>query len=224
MVYALTKLGAEILDPDSADLSGVDWAQKNRDVGRQYIDHALAVTDLHAALHHAARKRPEITLIHDHQLISAFPQPPASTDRPFKWKTQLTHNNEVHNVSVTPDCVFALHSPTISRRCYLAECDRGTMIQKRSDFKQTSIERKFSAYVQGYLLKFHEQQFGWKACRILFIAPTQQRADNSRRTLMDVTNSPSLRRVFYFTHVAAIMSDIFSLEWIDGNGEPQLLI
>ncbi|MFM9847502.1 MAG: DUF2478 domain-containing protein [Hyphomicrobiaceae bacterium] len=64
-------------------------------------------------------------------------------------------------------------SPIISRRSYIVEVDRGSMPLERANFLQTSIERKFSAYINGYANNLHESLFGWKAFRILFVTNTE---------------------------------------------------
>ena len=133
-------------------------------------------------------------------------------------------------MTVNPDYPFALRSPTITRRCYIGECDRGTMPIKRRtragelDLEKTSIVRKFLAYIQGFSDQMHERQFGWKAFRILFITTTPERADNMREALQELTTARNLRRIFYFSTVDALATDVLAHQWIDGNGEPQLLI
>ena len=45
----------------------------------------------------------------------------------------------------------------------------------RSDIRQTSFERKMRAYLTAQAAKWHEQQFGWKAFRVLTITTDQLR-------------------------------------------------
>ena len=68
-------------------------------------------------------------------------------------------------------------------------------------------------------MKLHTKQFGWKACRILTITNTAERADNMRFALAQLTKSETTRQLFYFTHASALKAagDILKLEWIDGN-------
>ena len=66
--------------------------------------------------------------------------------------------------------------------------------------------------------------FGWKAFRILFVTNTQDRARNMRTTLAKITKAENFRRLFYFTHTAALGGDVLAQHWIDGNEQPQLLI
>ena len=139
-------------------------------------------------------------------------------------------NGLTYSVTVNPDYPFALRSPNITRRCYIAECDRGTMPVKRRmrsgdiDLEKTSIVRKFLAYIHGFNEGMHDRQFGWKAFRILFITTTPERADNMRKALQELTPARTLRRIFYFSTIESLATDVLAHQWIDGNDEPQLLI
>ena len=205
--------------PDAA------WQHKNRSVGRPFIEHAIAIADTHSALTVSCRVRSEVELIDAKTLIAAFPKPPISPDRAFIWKTEVRRNDAIEQVSVNPDYAFALRSPTISRRCYLVENDRGSMPVERATFKRTSIVCKYAGYIEGYNAKLYERQFGWKAFRILFITNTPERAEHMRQALCNHTRAPNIRQLFYFAHADALANtDILSHAWIDGNGQRQTLI
>ncbi len=225
MVYALSDRGARLLNERyGAAFPDSDWQHKNRSVGRPFIEHTIAIADTHSALTVGCRLRPEIELIDAKALIAALPKPPLSPDHAFLWKTEVRRNGQLEPVSVNPDYVFALRSPIISRRCYLVEVDRGSMPVERATFKRTSIVRKFAGYIEGYSAKLHERQFGWKACRILFITNTPERVEHMRAALANLTRATNIRQLFYFTHSDALNGGILSLRWIDGNGQPQTLI
>jgi hypothetical protein len=226
MVYALADRGAKHLNThDGLNLAEVEWSRKNRSAGRPFIEHALAIADLHVALIVACRARPGIQLIDTNELIANFPQPPVSHERAFAWPTQVQRNGVIHKVTVKPDYAFGVRSPTISRRCYLAECDRGTMPLVRADYDQTSIERKLAAYIRGYDDKLHEHLFGWKALRILFVTNAEERAHNMRSVLANLTKATNIRRLFYFTDTRTLAAgNVLSQSWVDGNGELVTLI
>ncbi len=226
MVYAISDRGARLLNERyGAALPDADWQHKNRSVGRPFIEHTIAIAETHSALTVGCRARPEIELIDAKTLIAAFPKPPLLPDRAFIWKTEVRRNDVIEPVSVNPDYVFALRSPTISRRCYLVECDRGSMPVERATFKRTSIVRKFAGYIEGYNAKLHERQFGWKAFRILFITNTPERAEHMRAALCNLTRATNVRQLFYFTDANALAaSDVLAHGWIDGNGQTQTLI
>ena len=226
MVYALANKGAALLNERFATtIPDVDWFHKNQSVGRPFVEHTLAIADAHIALTVSTRARPEIELIDAAALIAAFPTPPVSADRAFLWKTVVRRNDLLEPVSVNADYAFALRSPTISRRCYLVEADRGTMPVVRANLKRTSLARKFEGYIAGYAAQLHERQFGWKAFRVLLITNSSERAENARAALCNLTRATNIRALFYFTHTDALAAgDVLALEWIDGNGQPQTLI
>ena len=226
MVYALADRGARLLNQRyGATLPETDWRHKNRAAGRPFIEHTLAIAELHTALTVTTRARPDVELIEAKALIAAFPNPPVSPDRAFAWKTTVRRNDTTYSISVNPDYAFALRSPTISRRCFLAEIDRGTMPIERADFQQTSIVRKFAAYIAGHTAELHHQQFGWKAYRILFITTNAERAHNMRLALANLTTATHLRQLFYFAHAQELAAgNVLAHAWIDGNGQTQTLI
>ena len=91
--------------------------------------------------------------------------------------------------------------------------------------KRLGVVRKFAAYINGYAANLHERNFGWKACRILFITNTPERAANMREALNSLTKATNVRRLFFFTTADALSSaDLFSHTWIDGNGQTVTLI
>ena len=226
MVYALGNKGASLLNERfAAAFPEVDWFNKNQSVGRPFVDHTLAIADTHIALTVSTRARSGIELIDADALIAAFPKPPVSADRAFLWKTTVRRNDLAEPISVNPDYAFALRSATISRRCYLVECDRGTMPVVRANLKRTSLARKFEGYIAGYMAKLHERQHGWKAFRILLITNSAERAEHARAALCTITRATNVRGLFYFAHADALHAgDILTHAWIDGNGQPQTLI
>lgn len=227
IIYALADKGARLINShDTTNLPEYEWKRKNTAAGRPFIEHTLAVANVHVALISATRPRPDIELINANSLVAEFPKPPLSHDRAFAWKTTVRRNDKTFSLSVNPDYAFALRSANIGRRCYLVECDRGTMPIERADYEQTSIARKIDTYIHGHAVKLHEKNFGWKALRILFITDTEARATNMRTmALANLTKNPAVRRLFYFTHTQVLnATDILTHTWIDGNGEPMTLI
>jgi hypothetical protein len=219
MVYALADKGARLINRrDGATLPEDEWKRKIRAAGRPFIEHTLAIAELHTALVAACQTRPDVELVDAKALIAAFPKPPASHDRAFAWHTTIRRNDMTHKVPVKPDYAFALRSTAIGRRCYLAECDRGTMPIERADFNQTSIARKLIAYIHGHAGRMHETNFGWKAFRVLFITNTEERARNMRLALADITKAHNVRHLFYFAHADVITSTV----QIDDPGSTQL--
>jgi hypothetical protein len=127
-------------------------------------------------------------------------------------------------VGVHPDYAFALRFADGSRRCYLVECDRGTMPVERAGLKQTSIVKKLLVYKKAHQQKMHVRHFDWKAFRVLFITATPKRAANIRDAIL---RTPDLKNseLFYITDQQSLTgADILSHAWQHASGSTHTLI
>jgi hypothetical protein len=172
MVYALADRGARLLAERGEPIETADHTRKNREAGRPFIEHQLAVMDFYVSLQLALRMRPDPVLLHPADLIAAFPQPPMAGRHPFALQARLTQAGTAHDVTVIPDLAFGIRFEDGSRRCFLVEIDRGTMPVTRSHIRQTSFARKMYAYLTAHAQGLHERQFGWRTFRVL-IATTE---------------------------------------------------
>lgn len=210
-VYALGDRGARLLNEKcGASYPDVDWRHKNAEVGRAHIEHTLAISQMHVALHAGRAAHPDIEVIRADTLVDAFPRDKSTGKRrtddkhPFLWKPTVRRNDATMVIPVNPDAAFALGSPTVTRYYFLHEADRGTMPVVRADYTKTSIVRKFDAYLAGYRTGLHATLFGWKSLRILFTTDKRDRAEHMRSALCKLTKNPSERGLFYFAHADAI--------------------
>ncbi len=74
LVYALADRGARLLiERDGIDFANVEWSRKNRQAGRPFIEHQLAIVDFHVALQQAVRGRADIRLIEPDEIVAALP-------------------------------------------------------------------------------------------------------------------------------------------------------
>ena len=121
--------------------------------------HQLEIVDFQVALERAVRDRTDIRLIYSDELITTFPEQTRKLRNPLAMRVSIAHNENTYDIGFIPDLVFGLKFPDGSRRCLMVEIDRGTMPISRSDFRQTSVERKMRAYLTAYAAKQHEQQF-----------------------------------------------------------------
>ena len=138
LVYALGNRGAQLLlARDGCGNPKIDCGHKNRQSGREFILHTLAVADVRVALTVACRKHGDITLQHAHQLIDTLPAETRATPNPWSWRVKVQYMGNLTEVGVLPDCVFALILPDGRRRAFFVECDRGTMPVARSTLDQT---------------------------------------------------------------------------------------
>src|SRR3954447_21723544 len=49
MVYALGEFGGQLLFERGMSFANLDWARKNREAGRPFIEHQLGIVDFHVA-------------------------------------------------------------------------------------------------------------------------------------------------------------------------------
>lgn len=146
LVYGLASRGAGRLRRDlNMPFERMDWTTRSKRIGRLFLDHTLMVSDFMAALELDCRQRPDVRLLHAHEL----PQPKGrgNSREPFCWSVDIPGKRRV---GVVPDKVFALEvsSPDgrIEHTQYFLEADRGTMPISRSNQKGTSLRRKLESY------------------------------------------------------------------------------
>jgi DNA-binding Lrp family transcriptional regulator len=221
IAYALADRGARLLiQRDSVEFANTDWSRKNRDAGRPYIEHQLAVMDFYIALQRAARSRPDLRLIHPDELVASFPDHGLGGRSPFALPVRLAHNGVIRDVGLVPDLAFGLHLPDGSRRCFMVEIDRGTMPIVRSDFSQTSFERKLRAYLTAYAARMHERHFGWKTFRVLTVTTDQYRMQSMKEALrrLRVPRVAGATLFYFATRNDIRISDPLTHRWQNGNG------
>src|SRR5262249_45324112 len=122
-------------------------------------------------------------------------------------------------IQLIPDFVLGLRFRDGSNRCFMVEIDRVTMPISRSDFRQTSVERRRRAYLTAHANTQHKQQFGWKTFRVLMVT-----TDNRRlRSLMEAVKTFHIPNgigasLFFFSAASELAtSDPLSVSWRDGN-------
>ena len=160
IAYALADRGARLLiERDGIEFANVEWSRKNRKAGRPFIEHQLEIVDFSVALQLATGARPDVQFIHPNDIIAAFPQHTRAERNPLSLRVKLSHQGAVHEIGLVPDLVFGLQFADGSRHSFMVEIDRGTMPIARSDFLQTSFERKMRAYLTAHAAKRHEKHF-----------------------------------------------------------------
>ena len=227
MVYALADRGARLLiERDGIEFANVEWSRKNREAGRPFIEHQLEIMNFYVALQCSARQRADVRLIHPRELIESFPDQRVNARNPFALRARLTHAGVVQEIAVVPDLSFGLLFPDRSRRCFMVEIDRGTMPVVRTDFTQTSFERKMRGYLTAYAAKQHEKQFGWKAFRVLTITTDEYRIRSTLEELrkLRVPGGPGPSLFFFAVRSELSGTDPLSHVWQDGHGRDARLI
>jgi hypothetical protein len=96
----------------------------------------------------------------------------------------------------------------------------------RSDFSQTSFERKMRAYLTAYAAKAHERHFGWNSLRVLTVTTDAHRLRLMTDVLkqLHVPHSPGPGLFLFATRADLGLSNPLLLSWQDGHGRERRLI
>jgi hypothetical protein len=125
----------------------------------------------------------------------------------------------MHKVAVVPDLAFGLSFADGSRHYFAVEIDRGTMPVVRSDFWQTSFERKMRGYLTAHSAKQHERQFGWSTFRVLTVTTDEHRTRSMTDALrkLRVPHSPGPSLFLFAMQNELRDGDPLALNWRDGH-------
>ena len=185
------------------------WGEKNRAVGRIFLEHALLVSDVMVAIELACRKRDGIRLLYEDQLALR------SERQPFQWRVKTRGGIWL---GVIPDRVFALEyadqNAQPQRVHFFLEADRGTMPVVRSGLTQTSFYRKLIAYEATWTQKIHQRHLGIHRFRVLTVTTVAARM----KSLLDACSQ--LKRghgLFLFADRTVLKKDLFSAVWRRGK-------
>ena len=175
MVYGIGNKGAALLKREIGVLfNPVRWGEKNRSVGRVYLDHALLVSDVMVAVELACREHGRIRLIAQDQLLVPGENPQGHPS--FRWNVNLNNNLKL---GVIPDRAFALEyedpGGNTDRAFFFLEADRGTMPVMRTNLSQTSFYRKLLAYEATWSQSIHRNRFGFHRFRVLTVTTSPER-------------------------------------------------
>jgi hypothetical protein len=196
--------------------------EKNRSVGRFFLEHALLVSDVMVALELGCRQASGVHLLTGNELPC---KGEAYQPRSFKWNVKLPGGQKL---GLIPDRVFALESkeesPDRSPAFFFLEADRGTMPIVRNNLAQTSFYRKLLAYEATWAQGVHRVQFGFHRFRVLTVTTSAARV----QSLVDACSRlKSGHGLFLFTDQATFQNhgDIFTLPWQTGRpGETTTLL
>ena len=171
IVYGLGNKGAALLkEEDGAAFQELRWGEKNRAVGRIFLEHALLVSDVMVSIELACRRNGRVRLLSDEELRGG--------KQPFNWKVKASGRK----LGVIPDGVFGLEfedeSGQPSRAFFFLEADRGTMPVTRLNLSQTSFRRKLLAYEATWQQSIHQSRFGFHRFRVVTVTTSAVRVDS----------------------------------------------
>ena len=222
MVYALGSRGAEFLSDDGT--TSIDWTDKNRTVGRLFLDHTLLIADVMVAAVCAVRARPDVALMDAAQILDNLPEPRLN---PLKLAARATVDGKMRDLAVIPDALFGLDFTAIRKRKYfLVEADTATMPVVRSGLDQTSYARKLLTYLAGGgQANVFGQQLGIGNFRVLTVTTSAERIATMIDALETLTNGAGSAQ-FLFTDRSTLLAthDLLSLDWISGKSERVRLV
>jgi len=202
-VYGLDTKGARYLkEAHGAAIGAADWRSRNRSYTRANLDHTLAVTRFMVDLEIACRSQPNLSLIHFEDILAASPETTRRSRNPMCWPVPVQWHGGRAIVHVAPDAIFGLRvvreDGSKARSYFFVEVDRGTMtivpserVRESDAFPhRATILRKLLAYADSFRLKLHEQRFGIKAPRVLFVTKSEGRADAMRLAAAEFVIQP----------------------------------
>ena len=217
IAYGLGNKGGTILRREFGIATRpASWSEKNRTVGRLFLEHALLVSDVMVALELACRKR-GIRFIPGNELGLRDKR------RPFRWRAHVDNGVKL---GVMPDRVFALEYADRDGRSqrvhFLLEADRGTMPVKRRNLTQTSFYRKLLAYEATWTQQILKRDFGIERFRVLTVTTRAARMNSLVETCAQLKRG---HRLFLFADQTILGGDILSARWQTGKpGESSTLL
>ena len=186
------------------------WNDKNRSVGRLFLEHALLVSDVMVSLELACRKHGSVRPLtgDDIQIAESVRSP-----RSFRWRVKV---NGRLTLGIIPDRVFVLEMKKedggTNRAFFFLECDRGTMPVMRKNLVQSSFYRKLLAYEATWASGLHRSRFGVNRFRVVTVTTSVGRVESIVEACSQLKRG---RGIFLFLDQAAIEEhgDILTAPW-----------
>src|ERR1039457_2430947 len=210
IIYGLGNKSLAFLKQElNVDFREVSWGEKNRGVGRIFLEHTLLVSDVMVSLELACRKHDGVRLLYEDELALR------SEQQPFQWRVKTQGGIRL---GVIPDRVFALEytnqNAQLERVHFFLEADRGTMPVVRSGLTQTSFYRKLIAYEATWTQKIHQRRLGIHRFRVLTVTTVAARVTSLLEACSQLKRGHGL---FLFADKTVLEKDPFSAVWRRGK-------
>ena len=206
IAYGIGNKGAAWLKRElSLPYHRLDWPRKNN-VVRYFLEHALLVSDFMVVLEIACRRRQDVRLLMEDDLI--LTDAVIAGQNPFRWRVNIPGGPAC---TVIPDRVFGLEYANGTRAWFVLEADRATMPLARRNLERSSFRRKMLAYQATWVQNLH-RQFSWQRFRVLTVTTDSERVQGMIKACQRLKQG---RGLFLFTDVKTLQgqSDFFSLRW-----------
>jgi hypothetical protein len=210
IVYGLGNKGGALLKQElGIAVDSVSWSEKNHVIGRVYLEHALLVSEVMAAIELACLNRGDVRLLYEDQLTLH------SEHKPFRWRVKIQNGAKL---GVIPDRVFALEFPdangTNQRVHFFLEADRGTMPATRRTLTQTSFFRKLLAYEATWTQRIHQRHLGIHRFRVLTVTTIPGRVESLVEACSQLKRGHGL---FLFADTSILSGSLLSANWQTGK-------
>jgi Replication-relaxation len=238
IVYGLDSAGARHLkEVLGVPIGAADWRSRNRSYTRESLDHTLAVARFLVDLEIACRAQANLSLLKFDDILAASPDATRRSRNPTDWQVPIQWYGGKAVVNIAPDAIFGLRMQRedgqFVRSYFFVEIDRSTMtivpserVRESEAFPyRATILRKLYAYADSYRLKLHEQLFGMKAPRVLFLTTSESRAEAMRKTAEQFIIRPMRlpAGIFLFaSHTNRL--DMAIWQAVDGDGKETLIL
>ena len=186
MVYGLGRRGAQALRDHSVHADASDWTERNKRAGAKFIEHTLAIADFMVGLEIDCRRRGDIKLLYERDILANAPARAQKSREPLRLVVPGL-SNKMGVSSVIADGLFGLVFADDTAAYFLLEVDRGSMPVVRSNFDRTSFNRKLLIYWEAWKKKLHVEQFGVSQIRVLTITESAKRVENMLSAVDEMT-------------------------------------
>jgi len=217
IAYGLGNKGAALLRRD-LNLPELKWNEKNRSIGRFFLEHALLISDVMVAVELACRNRSDIRLLSQDEL--PIPAETRAKTDPFRWHVNVSSRM---NCGVIPDKTFAFEFSNGQYAFCFLEADRGTMPVSRDTLTQSSFFRKLLSYEATWAQNIHRSRFGFHRFRVLTVTINARRVESLREACQRLERGHGL---FLFTDAPSLLSspDVLAHPWLNAkDGSPVTL-
>lgn len=226
-VYALGNAGAELLSSrfGVAMPPSVYWTEKNRRVREWHIEHTLGISDFMIEIEALCHVSSTLHLIDQDKILANAPAQTRRAKYPFRWKTEISHNGERHEIMILPDYVFGLRDENGRERYFFVEIDRGTMPITRRDIRQSSFLRKVLSYADTFERGLATKRFGWSGFQVLTVTTSKARIETIQHAIAALPNTSFSANTFLFRSKSDPQAPLpFHTEWQNAKGAPNQIM
>ena len=158
----------------------IDWRAKNKNIkSSDFIRHTLGVTETMLLAERDTNQVEGLRIIDREEVWMCSPAYNPRSMRPYELPTDiLWKDGSTTRRATKPDYIFGIgdsrgERPT--RGLHFLEYDRGTEHFIRDKASQSSILQKMLGYADAYERKLHEDFYGYKRFRVLFVVEGNDR-------------------------------------------------